>query len=109
MGGDPGRQAAALARWFGLPPDDDEDAERFRPTFRSLFSFAARHQENGGFQNPVQHSTMQRMQRRRGTCSVSGSIDAVDRCMRLPVSARRRTASSPVRVTASPVRTRRAG
>ena len=47
------------ASWYGLPPDDDEDAERFRPTFRSLFSFAARRQESGGFQNPVQHSTMQ--------------------------------------------------
>ena len=46
-------------RWFGLSPDDGEDAERFRPTFRSLFSFVARRQESGGFQNPVQHSTMQ--------------------------------------------------
>ena len=49
------------ARWFGLPLDDGEDAERFRPTFRSLFSFAARRQESGGFQNPVQHSTMQQL------------------------------------------------
>ena len=47
------------ARWFGLSTDDGEDAERFRPTFRSLFSFVARRQESGGFQNPVQHSTMQ--------------------------------------------------
>lgn len=47
------------ARWFGLPFDEGEDAERFQPTFRSLFSFTARRQESGGFQNPVQHSTMQ--------------------------------------------------
>ena len=49
------------ARWFGLPSDDGDDAERFRPTFRSLFSFVARRQESGGFQNPVQHSTMQQL------------------------------------------------
>lgn len=61
------------ARWFGFPPDDGEDAERFRPTFRSLFSFAARRQENGGFQNPVQHSTMQQLwDRQVAVCCLVG-------------------------------------
>ena len=46
--------------WFGLPVDHG-DAERFHPTFRSLFSFVARRQESGGFQNPMQHSTMQQL------------------------------------------------
>ena len=45
------------ALWFAQPPDTG--AERFRPTFRSLFSFVARRQESGGFQHPMQHSTMQ--------------------------------------------------
>lgn len=61
------------ARWYGLPPDDDEDTERFRPTFRSLFSFAARRQEGGGFQNPVQHSTMQQLwDRQVAVCCLVG-------------------------------------
>ena len=61
------------ARWFGLPLDDGEDAERFRPTFRSLFSFAARRQESGGFQKPVQHSTMQQLwDRQVAVCCLVG-------------------------------------
>ncbi len=48
------------ARWFGLTGDGDR-TERFRPTFRSLFSFVARRQESGGFQDPVQHATMQQL------------------------------------------------
>ena len=56
-----------------MPPDDGEDAGRFRPTFRSLFSFAARRQESGGFQNPVQHSTMQQLWDRQVTvCCLVG-------------------------------------
>ena len=48
------------AAWFGLPIDDG-GGERFQPTFRSLFSFVARRQEGGGFQDPTQHSTMQQL------------------------------------------------
>ena len=51
--------------WFGLPGDGD--VEQFRPTFRSLFSFVARRQESGGFQQPMQHSTMQQRWDRQAT------------------------------------------
>ena len=61
------------ASWFGLPPDDGD--ERFRPTFRSLFSFAARRQESGGFQNPVQHSTMQQLWDRQVVVSCLVGLD----------------------------------
>ncbi len=47
------------ARWFGLPDDESDNARKFRPTLRSLFSFVARRQENGSFQNPVKHTAMQ--------------------------------------------------
>lgn len=53
------------AAWFGLPTDDG--AERFHPAFRSLFSFVARRQESGGFQEPMQHSTMQQLGDRQVT------------------------------------------
>ena len=43
--------------WFRLPRR--AQAMKFRPTFRSLFSFVARRQESGGFHQPMQHSTMQ--------------------------------------------------
>ena len=59
------------ALWFGLPVDTA--ADRFRPTFRSLFSFVARRQESGGFQQPMQHSTMQQRWDRQATvCYLSG-------------------------------------
>lgn len=45
--------------WFGLPPHGS--VEQFQPSFRSLFSFVARRQESGGFQDPMQHSTMQQL------------------------------------------------
>ena len=54
------------AVWFGLPIDHG-DAERFHPGFRSLFSFLARRQEGGGFQDPMQHSTMQQLWDRQVT------------------------------------------
>ncbi len=59
-------KSALGAVWFGLPVDDG-GAERFNPTFRSLFSFVARRQEGGGFQNPMQHSTMQQLWDRQVT------------------------------------------
>jgi uncharacterized protein YydD (DUF2326 family) len=45
--------------WFGLPLSAGDESERFQPSFRSLFSYFARRQLSGGFQQPMQHSTMQ--------------------------------------------------
>ena len=45
--------------WFGLPLSAGDEAERFQPSFRSLFSYFARRQLSGGFQQPMQHSAMQ--------------------------------------------------
>lgn len=45
--------------WFGLPLAGGDESERFQPSFRSLFSYFARRQLSGGFQQPMQHSTMQ--------------------------------------------------
>jgi uncharacterized protein YydD (DUF2326 family) len=47
------------ALWFGLPLASGDEAERFQPSFRSLFSYFARRQQSGGFQQPMQHSSMQ--------------------------------------------------
>jgi uncharacterized protein YydD (DUF2326 family) len=46
------------AIWFGLPLVAD-DTERFQPSFRSLFTYFARRQQSGGFQQPMQHTSMQ--------------------------------------------------
>ena len=43
------------AAWFGLRVT----SAPFQPSFRSLFSFSARRQQSGGFQNPIQHAAMQ--------------------------------------------------
>lgn len=45
--------------WFGLPLSAGDENDRFQPSFRSLFSYFARRQLSGGFQQPMQHSTMQ--------------------------------------------------
>ncbi|MGR9281441.1 ABC-three component system protein [Rhizobium johnstonii] len=45
--------------WFGLPISAGDEAERFQPSFRSLFSYFVRRQLSGGFQQPMQHSNMQ--------------------------------------------------
>ncbi|MDP9562955.1 UNVERIFIED_ORG: uncharacterized protein YydD (DUF2326 family) [Rhizobium nepotum] len=45
--------------WFGLPIAAGDEAERFQPSFRSLFSYFVRRQNSGGFQQPMQHSAMQ--------------------------------------------------
>lgn len=47
------------ALWFGLPVSGSDEADRFQPSFRSLFSYFARRQLSGGFQQPMQHSVMQ--------------------------------------------------
>lgn len=45
---------------FALPLQGEGDgAGRFRPTFRSLFSYFARRQDNFGFNSPFQHSDKQ--------------------------------------------------
>ena len=63
------------ARWFGLPDDDGDDVEMFRPTFRSLFSFAVRRQESGGFQNPIQNAAMQQLWDRQVAVSYLIGLD----------------------------------
>ncbi|MBL0930452.1 MAG: DUF2326 domain-containing protein [Alphaproteobacteria bacterium] len=45
--------------WFGLPISAGDEAERFQPSFRSLFSYFVRRQNSGGFQQPMQHSVKQ--------------------------------------------------
>ena len=62
------------ALWFGLPADTGVD--RFRPTFRSLFSFVARRQESGGFQQPMQHSTKQQKWDQQATVCYLIGLDA---------------------------------
>lgn len=53
-------RAALGALLFRLNPDVDDDANgRFRPTFRSLFSYFVRRQNSGGFVSPTQQSSMQ--------------------------------------------------
>jgi uncharacterized protein YydD (DUF2326 family) len=52
-------KANLAALWFGIPASGGADADRFQPSFRSLFSYFARRQLSGGFQQPMQHSTMQ--------------------------------------------------
>lgn len=48
------------ALFFHLPlPTDDDGNDRFRPSFRSLFSYFARRQNSGGFVSPTQFSTKQ--------------------------------------------------
>lgn len=45
--------------WFDLPISAGAEAERFQPSFRSLFSYFVRRQNSGGFQQPMQHTTLQ--------------------------------------------------
>lgn len=45
--------------WFGLPLPLGDETQRFQPSFRSLFSYFARRQQSGAFQQPMQHSSMQ--------------------------------------------------
>jgi uncharacterized protein YydD (DUF2326 family) len=45
---------------FGLSnTDENDERSRFRPTFRSLFSYFARRQNSGGLLGPTQQSSMQ--------------------------------------------------
>ncbi len=47
------------AFWFGLSDTASDDRERFRPSFRSMFSYFARRQQSGAFQAPAQHAVRQ--------------------------------------------------
>ncbi|MYB34260.1 MAG: DUF2326 domain-containing protein, partial [Gammaproteobacteria bacterium] len=47
------------AEWFGL--DTAKAEEKFKPSFRSLFSYFVRREGSGGFINPTQHSSMQQI------------------------------------------------
>ena len=44
-------------RWFGLRSSNDSG--KYKLTFRSVFPYAARRQESGGFHKPTQHSAQQ--------------------------------------------------
>ena len=46
-------------RLFGLERDTEDGGERFRPSFRSLFSYFARRVATGGFQSPMSHFAKQ--------------------------------------------------
>ena len=61
-------------RWFGLPSDSN-DTNQFKPSFRSLFSLTVRRQESGGFQAPMQHSTMQPLWNRQLTICYLVGLD----------------------------------
>ena len=62
------------ALWFGLP--GDFGTERFRATYRSLFSFVARRQESGGLQHPMQHSNQQQRWDQQATVCYLIGLDA---------------------------------
>lgn len=59
------RELGAL--WFGLTQADED--ERFRPTFRSLFSMVVRRQESRGFLRPTQHAEKQQLWDQQATIS----------------------------------------
>ena len=52
-------KALLAAQWFNLEPPADEEDARFQPGFRSLFSYFARRERSGGFQDPMEYSTEQ--------------------------------------------------
>lgn len=49
------------AQLFGLQPAPEDEPESFEPSFRSLFSYFARRQASGGFQECLRHSTDQQL------------------------------------------------
>lgn len=59
--------------WFRL--SDENDTQRFQPSFRSLFSLVARRQESGGFQRPVQHTERQNLWDQQATISYLIGLD----------------------------------
>lgn len=59
--------------WFDLPPKGE--AERFSPSFRSLFSMVARRQQSGGFLRPQQHSEKQPLWNQQSATSYLVGLD----------------------------------
>ena len=60
--------------WFRLP--EYGGAKQYQPTFRSLFSFAVRRQESGGFQSPMQHSIRQALWDQQATVCYLVGLDS---------------------------------
>ena len=60
---------------FGLPKATDHGL-RFAPTFRSIFPFFARRQDDGGFQDPIQSSSVQQLWSQQVTVSFLLGLDA---------------------------------
>ena len=70
-------RAALGALRFRLNPDVDDDANgRFRPTFRSLFSYFVRRQNSGGFVSPTQQSSKQQAWDQQVAISYPLGLDA---------------------------------
>ena len=61
------------SKWFGLPPKDE--AARFEPSCRSLFSMVARRQASGGFLRPMQHAEKQQLWDQQATISYLIGLD----------------------------------
>ena len=65
------------AAFFGLSAADESDERlRFRPTFRSLFSYFARRQNSGGLLGPTQQSNMQQVWDQQVAVSYLLGLDA---------------------------------
>ena len=65
------------AVFFGLSAADESDERlRFRPTFRSLFSYFARRQNSGGLLGPTQQSNMQQVWDQQVAVSYLLGLDA---------------------------------
>lgn len=63
--------------FFGLSDTDEgDDRLRFRPTFRSLFSYFARRQNSGGLVGPTQQSSMQQVWDQQVAVSYLLGLDA---------------------------------
>ena len=59
--------------WFKLP--DDNGTQKFKPTFRSLFSAVARRQAKGGFQHPMKYYEKQQSWNQQVTISYLIGLD----------------------------------
>lgn len=68
-------QAVLGAKMFGLPVDDD-DERRYRPSFRSLFSYFARRQDAGGLVTPEKQAEEQQTYDQQVALSYLLGLDA---------------------------------
>jgi len=64
------------AVFFHLSTVEEEERARFRPTFRSLFSYFARRQSSGGFMSPTQQSAKQQPWEQQVAVSYLLGLDA---------------------------------